>query len=189
MFFSEKNLHAVELRVLIGALHRASIRNLEELIARHNLPVTQLQFGLLVSIRHQQQTISELSRVFALDPSTLVPAVDALVRKGYLERNADPKDRRRAPLCLTETGIAVLNDVLNKMNHQPNDVLVDGLSALGTGRTEQLLQLLRQIVSFLPEGDMILKGMMERIDAIQRIGAEHAKDCLTITDDDSRMTS
>jgi DNA-binding MarR family transcriptional regulator len=33
-----------------------------------------------------------------LDPSTLVPAVDALERKGLAMRGQDPNDRRRNPL-------------------------------------------------------------------------------------------
>jgi len=184
MLFSEETRSAAEIRLLVGALHRAVVRNVEEVLAHHQIPLSQLQFGLLMTVKHQAQTISDLSRVFGLDPSTLVPAVDSLVKKGYLERRTDPADRRRAPLLLTDDGNLIIGETLNKFHLLSNDVLAESLTRLGSERQQQLMSILREVVSHLPDGDIILQGMKERIDAYQYIGKEHMDRCFPNADDD-----
>jgi DNA-binding MarR family transcriptional regulator len=43
-----------------------------------------------------------------LDPSTLVPMIDALVVRGLILRGQDPDDRRRIPLILTDEGAKII---------------------------------------------------------------------------------
>ena len=42
-------------------------------------------------------TSSELSRKFQVDPSTLVPTVNGLEKRGLIYRTRDTNDRRRQP--------------------------------------------------------------------------------------------
>ena len=54
-----------------------------------------------------QRTTTLAAEVF-LDPSTVSRQVDALVRSGYVEKVADPDDRRASLVQLTESGRAAL---------------------------------------------------------------------------------
>src|SRR5690349_13332653 len=88
-----------------------AIRNLEDRLRTMNIGISGLQFGILRTLSGNNFTLSELSKKFMLDPSTLVPVVDALERKGYIVRGKDLNDRRRIPLSVTEEGIAILNNL------------------------------------------------------------------------------
>ena len=81
-----------------------------------------------------------------LDPSTLVPAVDTLERNGYVRRTKDPKDRRRTPLEITGQGTALLAQ-FPMLDEQ--DALVKALGQMSDDHQQQLLTLLRELVSNL----------------------------------------
>lgn len=71
--------------------------------------------------------------------------IDALERRGYIERIADPHDRRAKPIRLTARGWAV---------HERGGAIVDALqtdwaAALGPGRLAQLLALLADLRAHL----------------------------------------
>jgi DNA-binding MarR family transcriptional regulator len=50
-----------------------------------------------------------LSRSIGSDKSTLTPALDGLVRRGLVQRNRTPEDRRTYSLSLTPEGKRMLN--------------------------------------------------------------------------------
>jgi DNA-binding MarR family transcriptional regulator len=141
---------------------RLSMRNLEEQIAAANLGINGLQYGILRALSFHSFTLSELSRKFALDPSTLVPVVDALERKGYVMRGKDPADRRRAPLSTTDEGKAILNNIPFSPE---NDMLYQCMNELGDDKARALLVLLREVVQHLPGGEDILQEVTTRINA------------------------
>ncbi len=165
--------------MLIGALHRAIVRNMEEVLSAHDIPISHLQFGLMMSLRHQAQTLSELSRMFGLDPSTLVPTVESLVKKGFIQRSVDPLDRRRSPLSITGDGIRQVETALARLSAPHDDILTAGLQAIGEEHAAQLIALLRQLLVALPDGESVLNGMSERIQqlyecASRNIDSEHS---------------
>lgn len=151
---------AVELRMLMGLLHKHSHQALQQFFAARNIEISGLQFGILHVLAQEPHTISDLSRKFLLDPSTLVPTIDALERKGYVARQRDPKDRRRVPVILTQEGQEIIESV--NMMHD-NDPLAQCLAALGSQKSEQLLTLLREMVGHLPEGEEMLQSIEERL--------------------------
>lgn len=154
------HIQAVELRMLMGLLHKHSHQALQQLFAERNIEISGLQFGILHVLAQEPQTISELSRKFLLDPSTLVPTIDALERKGYVARQRDPNDRRRVPVLLTESGREILESA--HMMHD-DDPLFQCLRALGPQKAEQLLTLMRDMVAHLPEGQDMLESIVERL--------------------------
>ena len=103
---------------------------LEQRLAAADASLSGLQFAIMRALSVQEHTISELSQHFMLDPSTLVPAVDALERKGLARRGRDPSDRRRVPLSLTGRGAEFLSSVPIV---DEEDLLATSLKRLGRG--------------------------------------------------------
>jgi len=161
--------NVLELRVLLSSIWKSSVHHLEEHLAASGLDLTRLQHGVLhlVSVEGPQ-TISELSRKFGLDPSTLVPTVDALERKALIKRERDPNDRRRMPISLTEAGLEAIQAIRVVSEDDP---IVAALQHLGTDNVEQLLSLLCQIIHRLPDGAQNIQNSQSRLTAY---GAEEA---------------
>lgn len=147
------NVRASELRVLIFMAHKAAMRDLDRRLEASGTGVSGLQFGVLRLLCQDSTTISELSGHMLLTPATLVPVVDALERKGFVQRSSDPRDRRRNPLVLTESGLEVVNRV-----HFTNDMdsLALGLLNLGDEKAQQLQALLYELVNSLITDDTLV---------------------------------
>lgn len=149
-----------ETRVLLSIIARMSEHSLERRLSTSNLPVSGLQLGVMRTLMREEQTISDLSRIFVLDPSTLVPVVDSLERKGLVVRRRDPKDRRRVPLTLTIDGMKL---VTSTPMIDDADPLYHGLTVMGPEQTQSLLNHLRDLMKTLPNGESILLGVETRI--------------------------
>jgi DNA-binding MarR family transcriptional regulator len=65
------------------------------------------QLGVLYALGKEKQLTSELARAFNVAMPTITRSVDALVERGYVERQPDPKDRRCIYLQLTSKGTKV----------------------------------------------------------------------------------
>ena len=127
--------------------------------------ISMLQYGVLRRLQRENLTIAELSKVMMVDPSTLVSVIDALTRKGLAERTRDPNDRRRTPISITQKGLDIVSQ---HPAHGPfsaeDNPLVKSLEALGEEKAQQLLVLLREVVSHMPNGDNILKHITNRVE-------------------------
>jgi DNA-binding MarR family transcriptional regulator len=117
----------------------------------------------MLALSFKEHAISDLSRHFMLDPSTLVPAVDALERKGLAKRGRDPRDRRRIPIALTERGADLLACVPLVDGDDP---LFQSLSLMEDEQRQQLLMLMRELVGYMPDGENILKHVSSHMDWI-----------------------
>jgi DNA-binding MarR family transcriptional regulator len=126
------------------------------------LELSGLQLAIMRALWHAPKTISDLSRSFMCDPSTLVPVIDALEGKGYLSRQRDPRDRRRNPLSLTSDGQEIIETVGHFGEHE---LFLDAVRTLGEDKTSQLITLLRELLHGLPESDEQLELMEERLRA------------------------
>jgi DNA-binding MarR family transcriptional regulator len=150
----------LEIHILSAILAKTTMQALEQRLAATGQGVSGLQFAIMRALSCQEQTISELSEHFMLDPSTLVPAVDALERKQLAHRGRDPNDRRRLPLSLTERGAHFVADMPFV---GPQDPLAQGFNGLTTEEREQLRWLLRKLVRHLPHGEEILNKVQSRV--------------------------
>jgi DNA-binding MarR family transcriptional regulator len=155
--------NALELRALLNLIFKVGHQAMEQRLASYDAEVSRLQFGIMMMLsHHEDQTITELSRTLGVDPSTLVPSVDALERKGLVVRGRDPKDRRRIPLTLTAEG--------REMGHQvrgmgEDDPLVTGLRQIGPEATQQLLTLICRLIHNMPDCTRMLGGARSRLSA------------------------
>jgi len=150
----------VEIRILAAVLARISGRSIEERFSSSHVAISGLQYGILRSLSYESFTLSDLSRRFVLDPSTLVPVIDSLVRKGLITRSRDPNDRRRMPISLTEKGTELIRSV--PLIHE-DDLLYQCLGGMGEDKARDLLHLLREVVQRMPEGEEMLQSIASRL--------------------------
>lgn len=151
---------ALEVRMLSGMIMKCVGYALEKRLSDKGIAISRLQFGILHLISHENYTISELSKKMMLDPSTLVPSVDALEEKGLVKRERDPNDRRRYPLLLTDAGQTIVGD-LHVIS--PDDPLLLALAQIGETDSEHLRTLLRKVIEQMPDGETMLEEMESRI--------------------------
>jgi DNA-binding MarR family transcriptional regulator len=149
-----------EIRILFMTVMKISLRSVEQFLASRNIELNRVQFGILHVLSERPFTLSELSKLFVLDPSSLVPVIDALENRGLVERERDPNDRRRVPLRLTEAGTALLQSVAGL--HE-DDAFVKSLTEMGEEKTQNLLNLLRELVVRMPDGDNTLRDIHEQL--------------------------
>jgi DNA-binding MarR family transcriptional regulator len=151
---------ALEIRVLSMSLFRVATRALEQHPQLAKEDITVLQYGVLRALCHKALTISELSQWLMVDPSTLVPVIDTLERKGMVKRQRDQSDRRRVPLSVTERGNAIVACVPAV---DEGDPLVCSLRAMGEQDAGHFLRLMRELIRNIPEGEEILRRVSERV--------------------------
>jgi DNA-binding MarR family transcriptional regulator len=154
----EQKRIAMEIHMLGAVAIKMTIQAMERHGPLAEAGVSLLQFRVLRALRRQAFTISELSPIVMVDPSTLVAVVDALERKGLAERGRDPNDRRRVPISITQQGVEATKcpPFMGPFADADNPLL-SSVEAMGTERARQLLDLLREMVRHLPEGDEILE--------------------------------
>ncbi|WP_165423207.1 MarR family winged helix-turn-helix transcriptional regulator [Ktedonosporobacter rubrisoli] len=132
-----------ELELLCGLLHKVARQELVQRLERSGVDLRPGQYLILRALRPHPLTLAELSRFLLLDPSTLLPTVDQLERRGVLKRIPDPTDRRRIPLVLTDEGQALLASIPKLAEDSP---LAQQLRHLGTDKCQQLAHLLAEVV-------------------------------------------
>ena len=164
---------ATEVRTLVAMLAKTSGQALDRRLSEAEPRVSGLQYSILRALSSEPTTIAELSRTFSRNPSTLVPAVDALERKDLVHRGEDPDDRRRVPVYLTPGGRRLLEDV--PYVHE-GDPAVLGLQAIGEEQMEHLLALLCAWAAHLPGGaELVHKVEAEVQMYVQSLGKEASR--------------
>lgn len=126
---------------------------LDNRLRQHGADITALQHAILGMLMFETITISMISQRLGMDPSTLVRSVDGLERKGLVVRGRDSKDRRRNPISITEQGRELLSAV---PAISPDDQPFKTLQSLGSEKTFQLRDRLRDVMNQFPEGRMII---------------------------------
>jgi DNA-binding MarR family transcriptional regulator len=92
----------------ILALHRATHATLHSLTTRlADLDLPAADINVLANLADGAgRTVGSLATATATRPSTLTSLLDRLTRRGYLERQSDPGDRRSFVVVLTRDGLA-----------------------------------------------------------------------------------
>jgi DNA-binding MarR family transcriptional regulator len=92
----------------ILALHRATHATLHRLTTRlADLDLPAADINVLANLADGAgRTVGALAAATATRPSTLTSLLDRLTRRGYLERQSDPADRRSFVVVLTPDGLA-----------------------------------------------------------------------------------
>ena len=129
---------------LLARVGAESRRMWARMLAEHDL--TPHHFGMLMTLDQAgAATQQQLSRAVGVDPRNAVGVIDALQRRGFIERQPDPADRRRHAVALTEAGRAAVRD-LRYAGERVEESLLDCLtSAERTGLHRTLGKLLRAL--------------------------------------------
>ncbi len=113
-------------------------------------------------------TLIELSRTFGISAAGLLPVVDSLEEMGFLVRGDDPNDRRRSPLVVTEAAKDVLALVPTV---DAQDSVVQALEQLGGEKAQQLIELMRAVVSEVSGDPAGVANIAARIAALKEGGS------------------
>lgn len=104
---SEKN-SGFQLEQAIGFnVNRTAFLMTEEIarkFATNGYPLVAQDFGILFRLQHGAMTQVEIAAMLMRDKTTVTRRLDGLVKKGFIERNPDPSDRRCFRIGLTEEG-------------------------------------------------------------------------------------
>jgi DNA-binding MarR family transcriptional regulator len=97
----------VPLSALLRAGLRSYSRAIERAQARAGLGDLPASGSFLIGAMHWSgASLEGVLRWMGVSKQSVSQSVDALVRRGYLERDRDPSDRRRVRLVLTDRGRA-----------------------------------------------------------------------------------
>lgn len=145
---------ALEIRILGSIVSKFIRQDLEQHLQASGARVGALPYGVMHILRHEEMTLTELSRKMSLEPATLVPVIDALESNGLVKRGQDPRDRRRTPLTLTDSGIELLERVPSV---SPDSILVKSLKRMGPEKSRQFIALLRELTVSLTDDEKIVE--------------------------------
>jgi DNA-binding MarR family transcriptional regulator len=90
-------------------------------------------------------TMSELARHMAVSLPTISKSADMLVRRGWVERWADQRDRRQSMVRLTPRGRRVLADIQQRAERH----VAETLAPLAPAERTQLIAALRVLAGVL----------------------------------------
>jgi len=140
------------------ALH-AALSNLVRLyqfrdrdkICCYDISVTQC-YALEVLVERGPSRSQALAEALMLDKSTTTRVVDALVRKGYVERSQDLQDARAVSLRATREGRKLYVQINSELIEQQEDLLRDLDPEVRAGATEIIRRLARAAQSRFVSG-------------------------------------
>lgn len=137
-----------ELKILIG-LHRnvnALDKKTSKIAAEYNL--TFSQFMVLEALYSKgDMSVGEVRDRILSSVGTIPVIVNNLVKRKYIERLPDEKDRRVCILHLTKEGY----DIISKIAPRNEEMITESMDALEQEEKESLIYLLKKINDRLSE--------------------------------------
>jgi len=117
----------------------------EKLINQHLEPfdMTSAQFKVLVAIHFYEMTAPvDICHYLHINGGSMTRMIERLVKKGLLEKNINPEDKRGVLLNLTSIGDSLLAKCMDTMDNIVGPMLVGDLSRQ---EVEQLSALLKRL--------------------------------------------
>jgi DNA-binding MarR family transcriptional regulator len=139
-----KSLHrdAEALHAAVSDLVRVYQFRDRDKICCYDISVTQC-YALEVLVERGPSRSQALAEVLMLDKSTTTRVIDALVRKGYVERLPDPEDARAVSLRVTREGRELYLKINSELIEQQADLLRDLEPEVRGAATEIIKRLAR----------------------------------------------
>ena len=97
------------------------------------------------------RAMGSLAQSFHCDASTMTWLVDRLEERGLVERRSLPSDRRVKAVALTQRGVAIKGQLMERMFEPPDELLTLDRDALEL--LEETLTKIRDSSRAKPEGD------------------------------------
>lgn len=95
--------------ILIASLNRQLQKEMEQRLHPLRIPMEQIRVVEVLATLPNGEGIemTALARLAVIDPSTLTKVIDRMISEGLVYRAADPNDRRRVRVLLTQEGVAI----------------------------------------------------------------------------------
>lgn len=111
--------------------------------ALNGVHLTPAQYFAMARLRERGELSQNLlGRLSAMDPATIQGVIQRLGARGFIERRADPTDRRRMLLCLTPSGRAIVDKLYGAVTAASEQIT----ASLAKEEQTQLILLLKMIV-------------------------------------------
>ncbi|VVS90937.1 MarR family winged helix-turn-helix transcriptional regulator [Desulfoluna spongiiphila] len=109
---------------MIQRIHTALLRD-----GMLTLGITTAQFPFLAELFHEQRPVTqdELSKALCIDPAATARALDQLEKKGLVNREINPENRRQKLVSITPLALEMKPGFYEVLN-TASDALVTGLS-------------------------------------------------------------
>jgi DNA-binding MarR family transcriptional regulator len=133
---------AGELLELWHHLMRGSTQQMYAVIAELDLSITQMKALHVLSDLDREVSVKELSDRLALSLPGASRTVDALLRRGWVERQEDPNDRRMKRIGITNAGRSIVDRI--------ETARLAGLEQYATSLTPEQRTRLSEALSDLP---------------------------------------
>ena len=118
--------------------------------------MTRAQWVILSRLERQPgQTQNELAAIVEVEPITIARLIDRLEQAGYVERRADPTDRRVWRLHLTPAAAPILRE-LKKHKAELRDEVTQGVDR---AELDQLIDGLLKLKANLTDGRQSLRAV------------------------------
>lgn len=98
----------------IKKMKTASEMSLSDLSTRENLTINELNIVAFLLINPMYNTAKEIEELRLIKKSNISTSIEQLIKKGYLIRQNDEKDRRIIRLILTEKGTLLGEEVTKR---------------------------------------------------------------------------
>jgi DNA-binding MarR family transcriptional regulator len=129
------------MRVMRGAMRRRLV---------DDEPASLSHVWMLNILHERQHTMRELAARYHVTPSTMSRTVDNFVRRAWIERRADPEDRRQVLLRLTDDG----QQIHNSMQDHAYQSVAELVRQLDEAEVEQLYQGLNVLQRMIARADL-----------------------------------
>jgi len=137
---------------LMKDVYRLWVRHFEQRATQLGMSLTQCKVLVFLS-RNEGATQARLADLCDTEPMTVVRVLDRMERDGWIERRADPSDRRANRLYRKPASDPILDEILRIAERSRNEALA-GLSAAERAQMMDLLERIRaNLVGLLPSND------------------------------------
>lgn len=134
----------IPLAKLIGLAHLHKERLLNQYL--DPLGMSSAQFKVLAAIHYyEMNSPAEICKYLSINAGSMTRMIERLLKKGLIEKQPNPEDKRGVLLNLTPTGASLLTQCMDSMENNVGPLLIGDLS---TKEVEQLSALLMRL---LPE--------------------------------------
>ena len=106
---------------LITSLKMNRVLEQEYMRVTCNLSIAEYR-GIMSQEKGQETTCMELSEIMGLSPSRSSRVIDNLVRRGYLIRKTNTRDRRSMAITLSEKGIEAKEKIKKNQKELEDDL-------------------------------------------------------------------
>ena len=125
------------------------MRSVSAEMRRSRRPLEPTQMGSLMRIAAGPCSMTDLAHHKAVSLSTVSKSVNMLVRRGWVERWVDRRDRRQTLVRLTTAGRRTLTDIQRRAERH----VAEKLGPLTAVERGQLMVVLKRLTAVLGESD------------------------------------